>query len=125
MGSPLCSSDIFCNLSDDPGLYCLCLFDSPRSGHCHSPVKKKAGRGGQELSCSVSKDGSPASAAGQCDRGPEAGPAASEEDQRGVGRGEEAGAHHGEEAQGLQGVHSAQGEQISTRCVCICISACL
>ena len=48
---------------------------------------------------SVSEDGSPAGAAGQCDRGPETGfpAAAGEEDQRGVGRGEETGADHGEE----------------------------
>ena len=59
----------------------------------------------------MSKDGSPAGATEQRDDwGPEAGPAASEEVERGVGRGQEAGAHHGEEAQGLQGVHSAQGE---------------
>ena len=60
----------------------------------------------------MSEDGSTAGAAGQRDRGPEASclPAAGEEDQRGAGRGEKAGADHGEETQSLQGVHSSQGD---------------
>ena len=58
----------------------------------------------------MSKDGSTAGTPGQCDRGPGAGFPARQEDQRGVGRGEEAGADHGEETQSLQGVHSSQGD---------------